>query len=159
MIACGLDGWSRGNHDAGVSLGHDIRQYLPLDLGAFDQQGPKLARWFEGWMGSDYAPPLETRGWFWEGHKPGVHIWSPPPAGALVALNQLLLARQNRPMAGTHVFVCQRLQWQEEWRKRFEKEVDLWFILHTGTFSPHDMFEPLLIGISFPLSRNHPWLV
>ena len=41
----------------------------------------------------------------------------------------------------------------------FEKEVDLWFILHTGTFWPHDMFEPLLIGISFPLSRNHPWLV
>ena len=45
MIACGIDGWSRGNHDAGVSLGHDLRPYFPLDRGAFNREGLRLAHW------------------------------------------------------------------------------------------------------------------
>ena len=110
-------------------------------------------------MRSDYAPPLSNEAWFWEGHHPGVHIWAPPPAAALMVLSQLSLARQKRPGTTTHIFVCPRLLWQEEWRAWFEKEVDVWFILHPGLAWYHDLFEPLLIGIAFPLSRNRPWLV
>ncbi len=29
MIACGVDGLSQGNYDAGISLGLDIRQFMP----------------------------------------------------------------------------------------------------------------------------------
>ncbi len=38
MIATGMDGWSQGNHEAGISLGYDIRQFIPLNVGAFDRR-------------------------------------------------------------------------------------------------------------------------
>ncbi len=65
-IACGMDGWSRGNHDAGVLLGHDIRQYIPLQHGAFDREGPRLEAWCKSWMGKDYTAPMLPEGWFFE---------------------------------------------------------------------------------------------
>ena len=120
MIATGIDGRSRGNLDAGVSLGYDIRQYLPMDRGAFEQNGDALENWCMGWMKKDYSRPLEPIQWFTKGHKPGVHIWAPPPGAALIALKELSKSRQKRPHSVTHVFMCQRLLWQEEWRRRFE---------------------------------------
>ena len=69
------------------------------------------------------------------------------------------MSRYKRPYEVTHVFLCQRLLWQEEWRRRFEKEMDVWFILHCGSAWPNHNFEPLLVGISFPMSRSRPWLV
>ena len=59
----------------------------------------------KSWMGSDFSSPLEPEGWFWEGHMPGIHIWAPPPAAALVALAQLALSRQKRPHHVSHVFI------------------------------------------------------
>ncbi len=45
MIASGLDGLSRGNYDAGILLGIDIRQFLPMNLSAWDVAGEVLADW------------------------------------------------------------------------------------------------------------------
>ena len=161
MIATGVDGRSRGDLDAGVSLGHDIRQFIPLDKGAFDLEGPRLTSWLRSWMGTDFSPPLEPIHWFKNGHKSGVHIWAPPPAAALVALKQLARSRHKRPHNVQHVFLCQRLLWQELWRKRFEKEMDVWFFLHPGTHWPAHLFEPLVVGLSFPMQNREqgPWLV
>ena len=161
MIATGIDGRSRGNLDAGVSLGYDMRKFIPLNKGAFELAGPLLETWCRSWMRDDFIPPLEPIHWFWKGHKPGVHVWAPPPAAALIALKQLAKSRQKRPHHVTHVFLCQRLLWQEEWSRRFQKETDVWFMLHPGTFWPHHLFEPLLVGISFPMSNREqgPWLV
>lgn len=39
MIASGVDGLSRGNYDAGISLGIDIHQFLPMNLSAWDVAG------------------------------------------------------------------------------------------------------------------------
>jgi len=110
-------------------------------------------------MGDDFTPPLTPEGWFSKGHQPGVHLWAPPPGAALGALKQLAQSRQKRPETVTHVFICQRILWSEEWRTRFEKEVDVWFFLHPGSVWTHDMFEPLLVGISFPTRRTKPWMV
>ena len=58
--------------------------------------------------------------------------------------------------------IIPRLLWEEEWRSRFEKEVDFWFILHNGAVWPHSAFKPLLVGISFPIlpsSSPFPWQV
>ena len=151
MIATGVDGRSRGNLDSGVSLGYDIRQFLPLNKGAFEVAGPKVEAWCKGWMGEDFSSPLTPGQWFWEGHKPGVHVWAPPPAAALVSLKQLARSRQKGPHSVTHVFLCPRLLWQEEWRRRFEKEMDIWFFLNPGTYWPHSLFEPLVVGISFAM--------
>ena len=157
MIATGMDGWSRGNHDAGLSLGFDVRLFIPLHRSAWEVTEGALENWCRSWMGLDYSTPLTPEGWFEEGHQPGVHIWSPPPAAGLIALKELARSRQKRPYTTTHVVIIPRLLYQEEWRKRFEKEVDLWFVMHHGTYWPHSTFEPLIVGIHFPLSRSFPW--
>jgi hypothetical protein len=54
------------------------------------------------------------------------------------------------------------LLWDEEWHTCFEKEVDIWFILHNGSVWPHSASEPLMVGISFPIlspSSPYPWQV
>jgi len=157
MIATGMDGLSRGDNDAGVSLGYDIREFVPLHLSAWDVAGHTLEDWCTRWMGSDYQAPLAPEGWFDDGHRPGIHVWAPPPAAALIALKEMARSRHKRPYNTTHVVLIPRLLYQEEWRKRFEKEVDLWFILSHDTAWPHCTFEPLMVGIRFPLSRSYPW--
>jgi hypothetical protein len=159
MIATGMDGRSRGNFDRGVSLGFDLRQYLPLSVSPFDYEGNALEDWCRSWMGPSYSPPLEPCDWPERGHLPGVHVWAPAPAAALEALKQLACSRLKRPFLVTHVVLVQRLLYQEEWRRRFEKEMDFWFVMKPGDVWPHSAFEPLLVGISFPLSRTYPWLV
>ena len=37
--------------------------------------------------------------------------------------------------------------------------MDAWFILWPGSAWPLSNFEPLIVGISFPMSRERPWLV
>ncbi len=160
MIATGIDGLSRGDRDSGIALGYDIRTFLPLDKSAFDVSGETLMTWCKGWMGEDFSTPLLPADWFTTGHQPGIHIWAPPPAAALVALKELAKARHKRPYSATHVIVVPRLLYQEEWRKRFEKEVDVWFALDPGGDAwPFPCYEPLMVGISFPLYRTYPWLI
>ena len=81
MVATGMDGWSCRNHDASLSLGYDVRQYIPLHLDAWSVAGSALERWCKNWMELEYSQPLMADGWFEEGHQPGVHIWSPTPCG------------------------------------------------------------------------------
>ena len=159
MIASGMDGWSRGDYDAGISLGFDLRLFIPLGVSAFDVKGNQLRDWCKSWMRRDFSPPLTPEGWFSLGHLKGIHVWAPPPAAALVALKELATSKLKRPYDVTHVVIIPRLMYQEEWSKRFQKEMDLWFVLHPGTFWPHSAFEPLMVGISFPLRRTRPWRI
>jgi len=53
MIASDVDGLSRGNNDAGVLLGIDVRQFLPMNLSAWDVVGEVLAGWCKSWMDTD----------------------------------------------------------------------------------------------------------
>ena len=141
-----------------------MRTFLPLDKGAFEQGGPALTEWCHDWMGPEFTGPLSPIDWYRKGHTRGVHVWAPPPGAALVALNQLAQSRHKRPTEVCHVFLCPRLLWAEEWRTRFEKEMDLWFMLQPGRAWSHKLFEPLLVGISFRMSEARdapggPWLV
>jgi hypothetical protein len=157
MIATGIDGLSRGDHESGIALGYDLRDFLPLDVGPFDYPDNGLEEWCRGWMGEDYSPPATPREWFWDAHKPGVHLIAPPAAAALTALKEVAKGRHKRPRDTIYVILIPRLLYQEEWRSRFQKEVDVWFPLSTGEFRPHSAFEPLMVGISFPLYRTRPW--
>ena len=158
MIQMGFDGLSRGDFDSGIMLGHDIRDLVPLGVSALDMPGNTIADWAKSWMGSDYTGPLSIEQWFSKGHQPGVHFWSPPPAGALTALEELAQSKLKRPFEVTHVFVCQRLLYFEEWRRRFNKEMDLWFLIEPiSDFWPNTCCEPLVFGISFPLRPSRPW--
>ncbi|KAL3774206.1 hypothetical protein ACHAWO_008804 [Cyclotella atomus] len=42
MIATGIDGLSRGDEESGIALGYDLRDFLPLDVSAFDYPDNKL---------------------------------------------------------------------------------------------------------------------
>ena len=159
MIATGIDGLSRGDRDAGITLGYDLRDFVPLGVSAFDYPDNSLETWCKSWMGDDYNPPLQPKDWFLKGQLPGVHVWAPPAAAALIALKELARSRHKRPQHLTHVVLIPRLLYQEEWRKRFEKEVDIWFALSPVDVWPHSAFEPLMVGISFPLYRTYPWLL
>ena len=159
MIATGVDGLSRGDKEAGITLGFDLRDFLPLDTSAFDYPGNELEEWCKSWMGEDYSPPAKPIDWFRKAQMPGVHVMAPPPAAALIALKEVARARHKRPREVTYVILIPRLLYQEEWRSRFQKEVDVWFNLSTGKYWPHSAYEPLLVGISFPLYRTRPWLL
>lgn len=157
MIDTGMDGLSRGDRDTGFTLGYDMRSFIPVAVSAFDYEGNKLEAWCKLWMGEDYSPPLKPEEWFLKGHQPGVHVWAPPPGAARVVLRQLASSRHKRPEFVTHVVLIPRLLYQEEWRTRFEKEVDIWFPMEPGEFWPCNAFQPLMIGLSFPLYSTYPW--
>ena len=62
MIASGIDGLSRGSYNAGILLGINVCQFLPMNLLAWDMAGEVLADWCKSWMGEDYVPPLTPEG-------------------------------------------------------------------------------------------------
>ena len=60
-------------------------------------------------------------------------------------MKQLAMSRHKRTYEGTHVIIIPRLLCQEEWRRRFEKEVDFWFALKPCNSWPNAAFEPLVM--------------
>jgi hypothetical protein len=167
----GTDGISRGQPKEGVAMGHNMLSYIPFDESALDRS-PKLKGWLESWIPGD-VEFLDPTGWFVRGHdiiggatndsgfyipqtKSGNYVWTPPPAAAEVALEQLRQARIKR-QASLHVFVCPRLM-TCEWIKQLWKASDLVFEVPIKCdWWPFEMFEPLTIGILFPFVPHSPW--
>jgi hypothetical protein len=135
-ITSGVDELSHGNYDAGILLHIDVQQFLQMNISAWVVAGNVLEDWCKSWMGIDYAPLLTPKGWFEHG-QPGVHIWTLPPVAMLIALKELLRFWHQQPSLVTHVVLIPQLLWDEEWCTHFEKEVDIWFILHNGSIWPH----------------------
>ena len=91
-------------------------------------------------------------------HEPknGLHLWAPPPALADAALEEPLKARHKRTDT-FHVVVIPRLM-APRWRRLFNKACDFIFVVSPGAlFWPHDMFEPLHVGIILPFTNHRPW--
>eukprot|EP00980_Cylindrotheca_fusiformis_P008541 scaffold1809_cov107-Cylindrotheca_fusiformis.AAC.5 len=175
MIAQGTDGLSRGGLNEGVMGGEPMSSFLPLHLTAFERS-PELKPWVESWAGSE-AVFLTPEDWFIRGHdlcfvgehtpsprqrikkievKSGVMIWSPPPAAAMVALEELRKARIKRQRS-THVILIPRLC-TPMWLKQLYKASDLVLeIPPTCPFWSSNMFEPLFVGILLPFCRCDPW--
>ena len=86
----------------------------------------------------------------------GKWIWTPPPAAADVAVEQLRIARLKRT-SSTHVFVCPRLMYPR-WRRQLNKVADLVVVAPAGKcFWTNDLHEPLVIALCFPFIRHQPW--
>lgn len=172
MIASGGDGISRGLLNEGVMAGTPMLAFLPLHKSALERSDT-LLDWIKTWAG-DELTALTPYDWFQRGHditgwekeegslffqptlESGIYVWSPPPAAADVALEQLRIARIKR-QDSTHIFICPRLL-QPLWRKQIHKAADIVFMVPTGAPGwPESMFEPLLIGICFPFLRHQPW--
>lgn len=89
MIKVGYNGGSRGNFDTGVMLGADICTLISLSIYAINFEDNLITNWAKDWMGTDFTAPSTAEGWFSMGHQAGKHFWALPPAGALIALEEL----------------------------------------------------------------------
>ncbi len=85
MQAQGTDALSWGDLTTGVMCNRDMLQFIPLHLSALDRSPPNT---------SDTSPLAR--------------LWTPPPAVADVALEQLSYSRHKHPDL-LHIFICPRL--------------------------------------------------
>ncbi len=174
MIAQGTDGISRGDMCEGVLNGDTMLQHVPLADSALDR-APLLKSWLLSWLGDlDLEIEfLDETGWFERGHdiiggrmncdnkwipdyKTSILIWSPPPAGAAIAAQELRQARHKRTNS-IHAFICPRLM-TPEWEKHILRSADLILTIPVGQkYWPKDMHEPLKLALYFPYVRVNPW--
>jgi hypothetical protein len=171
MVAQGTDGVSRGHLKEGVTTGEDMLSFIPLHLSAV-QRSEKLRGWMQSWLGIQ-AEFLEPEDWFERDHdhdggskdgkgfwrtktRPGTFVWTPPPAAADVALEELRKARIKR-QDSLHVVVVPCLL-KSEWFRQLYKTCDLVFDVPPGSDCwPTNMCEPVVIGIVFPFLSRAPW--
>lgn len=174
MIAQGTDGLSRGQFTEGVMRGISMKSFIPLNENVCERHaGFKL--WVKSWMPEEEAEWLKPEDWFVRGHnivdgsgvdngdglmvplyKKGLFIWTPPPAAAGVAIEELRKAR-HKHTDSTHLFVVPRLM-APHWRKHAWKVGDLIVELPAGHEAwPLNMHEPLTLIFVFPFIRYEPW--
>jgi hypothetical protein len=156
MKGQGTDGLSRGSVYDGIMKGDDMMKYVPLHLSALDREH-RLKNWVLDWMGDfgkvNWLSPFD---WYWKGHKENRCVWTPPPAAADAALEQLAQAKHKRPCS-EHVVLIPRLM-TAYWRKQLGKICDLVVTVPLGCDVWNiSQYEPLVLGISFSLSRHQPW--
>lgn len=176
MMAQGTDGCSRGSRLEGVMAGADMLSFIDLSRNAIERQ-PLVLDWVRKWTGIDNLSPLKVEDWFDKGHgvvggttsssshgiwipeheSPGkTHLWTPPPAIADVALEELLKARHKRHDT-FHVILIPRLM-TPRWRRLFNKVCDFSFSVPVSKpFWPESMYEPLWVGIVLPFTHHRPW--
>ena len=83
-------------------------------------------------------------------------VWSPPPAAARIATEELCQPRQKQ-RASAHVVVIPRLLWVE-WRKQIFNLADLIFDVPAGgQIWEADMHEPLIFAVYFSYLSRCPW--
>ena len=157
MIAQGTDGASRGDLSNGVLAGQDMLSFVPLNKGV-DVRSQELVAWFSDTFVDTHFQALTPKGWFLEAHETGNFIWTPPPAAADVALEQLCESRHVRPW-NTHLFLCPALM-TGRWRKRLGKVADVMFVVPVGSkLWGTDMYEPVVVALILPLLSRSPWQV
>jgi hypothetical protein len=147
MIAQGSDAVSRGQLGEGVTAGVDMLHFVPLDKSATERSPVVLEDWIKDWAGPG-TEFLDPEGWFERGHdfigggidecgywaprhKAGIFIWDPPPAAAVVALEELRKARIKR-QDSLHIVIIPRLL-TPEWLRQLFKVSDLVFFVPPKT--------------------------
>jgi hypothetical protein len=173
MIAQGTDGLSRGDTTEGVMAGRSMLDFVPLHLSAFRQPG--VASWMQSWIPSSSIHFLHPEEWYdighgmdggardqfgtWVPHESSLEwqVWSPPPAIAEVALDELEESRHKRKHIN-HIWVAPWLM-TYTWRKRLLKICDLVFSIPPGArpFWPLSEHEPLIVGLTLRFSSSSPW--
>jgi hypothetical protein len=107
--------------------------------------------WFE--LGHDILGGKHDAKGFWRhGVKSGTFIWAPPPAAASVALEKLRKARIKHQESLKAVIIPCLMK--PKWFCLLHKALDIVFNILVGAeCCPSSIFEPLIVGISFPFIR------
>lgn len=175
MIHQGTDGLSCGLLTDGIFAADAMKLHIPLHLDAPSRQ-PTIIPWIQSWCPEPSIVPRSPRGWFHTGHglsddfAPGPDatqhpvpstnqwfLWTPPPAVARAALEELAVARIKRPQLN-HIFVCPRL-FTSQWRQLVHKLAYLVFKIPAGSrpFWPLSMHEPLVCGLTLRFLSSPPF--
>ena len=137
-----------------------MTSYVPLHVSASDRSSQCIA-WITTWcsnISSDSVSVilLSEEQWFDFAITPGIYIWVPPPAAAEVVVELMSREIHKRPTS-IHIFLCPRLM-TAYWQRMLRKATDIFTSIPVGSsiwgISQH---EPLILAISFPLSRTKPW--
>jgi hypothetical protein len=136
--------------------GASILSFVPLHLSAIDRS-PGLIPWIESWWPDDSLEWLNPQDWFKPPRRGGNFVWSPPPAAAGVALEQLCRTQLKRPSNTCNLFIVPRLM-TAIWRKKLLKACTFYFYV-PACFDIwiKAQHEPLMIAVCLPLSRHRPW--
>lgn len=125
MIACGIDGLSRGDTTDGIAAGITMDNFVPLHLDVLDRS-PAVVDWLRSWWPSETLGKLDLLkedDWFiWDESK-GNCIWTPAPAGGEAAVEELANWIHHTPDR-YHIFVIPTI-WTCTWRKLTGKACDL----------------------------------
>jgi hypothetical protein len=176
MIAQGTDGTSRGDLGEGVMKGKAMLSYIPLHLSALERcpaLKEEIRRWIIPSLGKEEVIFLEYADWFERGHdivggkknadgvwiptyRAGTYIWTPPPAGGQLAVEQLRRARLKREDS-THVVIIPRLMMME-WKRQLFRVADFYIELpFNKIWSIQDQHEPLTFAVVLPFLKHRPW--
>ena len=153
----GADGSSRGDQNTGVMRGNPVLKYVPLHLSAPEVQWG-LVDWLRSCWDVKQGPlhHLSPEGWFTTAMNQGNYLWTPAPAAADVAGEQMARAVHKHPYS-FHMFVVPRLM-TARWRRRVKKMADFKISLEPGFEEwAKGRHEPLLIFVCLPLCSHRPW--
>jgi hypothetical protein len=146
-----------GGHSTGVMRGSHVLEYVQLHKTALELE-PNLKRWFENNWDQARGPLrfIEPNNWFAHGDPGGNMLWSPAPAAAEAASEQMARTIHKYPNT-CHLFVCPRLI-TARWRRRVGKLGGFKFEIGAGSnVWGQAWHEPLLIYVCLPLSTHRPW--
>jgi len=171
MVYQGTDGISRGHLREGITVADMMLDFCPWHQSALERS-PSLVNWINSIFGKR-TEVLSPEGWYTRGHdhdgyfkdengfmrvkiRKGTFVWSPPPAAAEVAIEELRKARLKR-RDSTHIVIIPKLM-TPLWLKQMHKACDIVFpIKPTHPFWNSNMFEPFMMGIVFPFIPHRPW--
>lgn len=119
----GTDGVSRGSFREGITLSQNMLSFCPWHLSCLEQN-KYLEDWIKSWAGheAEFLTPnqwftrahdwhgghYDDKGFWRQGIKKGTYIWTPPPAAAHVALEELRKSRIKR-QDSIHVVLIPKL--------------------------------------------------
>lgn len=162
MIAQGTDGLSRGDLTTGVMGGDEFLSHLPLNLSVLTR-APEFKHEIGDWFLDDSQERmiwLDESGWFEEafGDPNGIYVWTPSPALATVAVEQLCEVNHVHP-GTSHIFICPALL-TGGWRRPLRKQSDALLTLPANSSCWNcDQHEPIVVSLTCPLLPHRPWRV
>ena len=156
MIESGVDGLSRGDITKGVMRGEDILTFVPLNLGA-DERSPAVIEWVQSWWTGELPlHHMSPDDWYDKALDKGNYLWTPPPAAADAAIEQLC-RNVHLHEGGCHIVLIPRLM-TAMWRKQLGKVSDIIVTMPFDNIVWNSLeYEPLILSVILPFHSCAPW--
>ncbi len=162
MIACGVDGLSRGDITEGIAAGITMDNFVPLHKDCCERS-PNVIAWINSWWPTEELgrlEHLEVDDWFLWDEKKSNCLWTPAPAGGEACVEELANWIHHSPDDRIHILVMPTI-WTVQWRKQLGRVCDCYVTLpNVFDFWNHQThFEPLVFALFIPYLNREPWRI